>query len=156
MTFTQKPDNNKKLVCLFLDDERQPIDTFGYTNNPIYINEDWVVVKNYNEFVKHVLENGVPHIFSADHDLADVHCKTFLTPPDQESRQEAWDKYHEEKDEDREMTGYDCLKWLIDHCHDNKVKFPQFLIHTMNQVGHDNMAFYYMSALRNRFISVND
>jgi hypothetical protein len=144
----------KQLKCLFLDDVRMPKDVFEYTNNPLYIEEKWDVVKNYNEFIKYIKDNGVPHIFSTDHDLADVHYKTFLTPPTEAEKQAAWTAYHERTDE-REMTGYDCLKWLTEYCHDNTIIFPQILIHTMNVVGYNNMVFYYRAALRNKFIRIN-
>lgn len=141
-----------KMKCLFLDDERMPEEVFEYTKNPIYMKEQWDIVKNYNEFVEYIQNNGVPHIFSADHDLKDVHYKTFLTPPTEIGKQEAWVEYH--KQDSREKTGYDCLVWLTDYCYDNDKVFPNLLIHTMNQVGYNNMVFFYRNAVRNKFIKL--
>lgn len=54
---------------LYLDDFRDPRDSGYYLNNPIYETLEWVVVRNYDEFVKCVEENGVPEVISFDHDL---------------------------------------------------------------------------------------
>lgn len=56
---------------LFLDDFRDPIDSSYYLKNPIYVNLEWVVVRNYDSFVKHIEENGIPETISFDHDLAE-------------------------------------------------------------------------------------
>ena len=71
MDFTK----NNALKCLLLDDDvkRTPSAIYGYTQNSVYLEEQWDIVRNYNEFVKYVEDNGVPHIFSTDHDLADIH-----------------------------------------------------------------------------------
>jgi hypothetical protein len=141
---------------LLLDDDvdRTPEAIYGYTKNPLYTYPNWVVVRNYNEFVAYIKSSPMPKVISFDHDLADIHYKTFLRPAGDAAKQAAWTEYHE-REGDREMTGYDCLKWLADYCHDNAVIFPQILIHTMNTVGYNNMVFFYRSALRNKFIRIN-
>lgn len=57
---------------LYLDDERNP-----KTPGP------WVVVRSYDEFIKTILERGVPSEISFDNDIQ------------------------------TEMEGYDCAKWLV-------------------------------------------
>lgn len=140
---------------LLLDDDvkRTPEAIFGYTKNKFYQLPNWDVVRSYDEFVKYIKNNPMPKLISFDHDLADVHYKVFLSPETEAEQQAAWTEYHER--DEREMTGYDCLKWLCEYCHDNSVIFPQILIHTMNTVGYNNMVFYYRSALRNKFIKIN-
>lgn len=54
---------------LFLDDIRNPSDCIHYMYTPIYTSVDWVIVRNYNEFVKTIEEKGLPEIVSFDHDL---------------------------------------------------------------------------------------
>ena len=141
---------------LLLDDDvnRTPEAIYAYTNNPLYTYPNWDIVRNYGEFTAYIATHPMPKLISFDHDLADIHYETFLTPATIAEKQAAWTEYHEREGE-REMTGYDCLKWLADHCHDNAVIFPQILIHTMNTVGYDNMVFFYRSALRNKFIRIN-
>lgn len=58
---------------LYLDDERNP-----QTPGP------WMIVRSYNEFVKIILEKGMPSEISFDNDLG----------PGQ-------------------LEGYDCAKWLV-------------------------------------------
>lgn len=116
---------------LFLDDYRQPIDCFVYTKDKIYY-EDWVVVKNYPEFVKYISENGIPDIISFDHDLADGHYHQNL----QEGK---LNYYTEDFIDDYNKTGYHCAKWLIDYCLDNNLILSQYLVHSMNPVGKENI-----------------
>ena len=46
------------MYCLFLDDWRDPEDCFEYMHLPEYITENWVIVRNYDEFVKIIQEKG--------------------------------------------------------------------------------------------------
>ena len=107
---------------LFLDDYRNPEVCFDYTYNQVYL-LGWTVVKNYDEFVKAIIEKGMPQMLSLDHDLCDLHY--VKQPP---------------YDEDTEKTGYDCAKWLINYCIDNQLDLPEtILIHSMNPVGSLNI-----------------
>ena len=110
---------------LFLDDYRIPEDAFDYTKNELYINKKWLVVRSYDDFVKFIQENGVPHTVSFDHDLADAHYTQEEIIP--------YDSYEEK-------TGFDCATWLINYCMDNKLQLPTgILIHSMNPVGSKNI-----------------
>ena len=109
---------------LFLDDFRDPRDAFFYKGFPIY-NDEWIVVRNYNEFVKTVEELGIPEAISFDHDLADVHYNK---------------SSFDYNDETQEKTGYHCAKWLIYYCIDNKKELPAIiLVHSMNTAGSQNI-----------------
>jgi hypothetical protein len=128
MIFTQKPH------LLFLDDIRVPYTVFDYTGNDIYTLSFWQIVRNYESFVAHIDQKGLPDVISFDHDLADSH----YTPP------EFWDDYEKSKEwQDAqvhtEKTGYDCAKWLVQYCIDNKKKLPKFYCHSLNPVGKDNI-----------------
>ncbi len=98
----------KKL--LFLDDIRNPIDVFGYTFNPLFQNDNWIIVRRFQDFKTWITANGLPDIISFDHDLADG------------------------KNEN-EKTGYDCAKWLVEYCLKHKKSCPDFICHSMNPVG---------------------
>jgi hypothetical protein len=109
---------------LFLDDFREPRDAFFYKGFPIY-NDDWSVVRNYEEFVKIIEELGIPEAVSFDHDLADVHYEKTSFDYD---------------DENLEKTGYHCAKWLIYYCIDNKKELPAIiLVHSLNTAGSQNI-----------------
>src|ERR1035437_8551114 len=108
---------------LFLDDFREPEDAYLYRLNPIYMTEHWIVVRNYNEFINHIDEHGLPEIISFDHDLGEEHYE----------KQLEYDQY-------KEKTGYHCALWLINYCIDNNKKLPAvILIHSMNYTGSLNI-----------------
>ena len=113
---------------LFLDDIRSPKECFSYTNQPVYLMNDWIVVRNYNDFVQKVTDNGMPVVISFDHDLADFHYEI----------QDHVDEDYYDLCEER--TGYHCAKWLINYCMDNNEELPMaILIHSMNEVGARNI-----------------
>lgn len=106
---------------LFLDDIRYPLDAYHYTEQDMFLREDWHVVRNYAQFVSRILEKGLPEMISFDHDLADEH---YLEQDSQEYV---------------EKTGYDCAKWLIEYCMDHDAELPEFYCHSMNPVGKENI-----------------
>ncbi|MBT2620995.1 cyclic-phosphate processing receiver domain-containing protein [Chryseobacterium sp. ISL-6] len=109
----------KKL--LFLDDIRYPIEAYYYTKQDIFLEKDWDIVRNYEQFINRIMEKGLPEMISFDHDLADIH-------------------YLEQNSLDfTEKAGYDCAKWLIEYCMDNGLDLPEFYSHSMNPVGKENI-----------------
>ncbi len=69
---------------LFLDDLRDV--PMVYTN---LTNEDFVIVRNYKEFVEVITEKGLPDFVSFDNDLGEDSKGNLL------------------------KDGYDCVKWLV-------------------------------------------
>lgn len=122
---------------LFLDDYRQPRDCFPYMYkrigklNPIYT-EEWVVVKNYDEFVKAInqYQGTITHI-SFDHDLADEHYddKMNLHPDD----------YNLIYDTFIEKTGLECAKYFKEVYDKNNLTYPILFVHSMNPIGTQNI-----------------
>lgn len=137
---------------LFLDDYRVPIDCVPYMHtrigkeNPIYLEKDWVVVKSYTQFTKHIKKNGLPLIVSFDHDLSDAHYSGEL------SNKLDWEDYYNYPD--REMTGYDCAKWLVQYCIDTKQPLPKYFIHSMNLVGCENIESYFKSYIKHNTVTL--
>jgi hypothetical protein len=114
---------------LFLDDIRLPIDAIPFAeakgiNQAIYY-ENWVIVKSYNQFVKHIQDKGLPDIISFDHDLGD----------------------------DNELTGMDCAKWLVNYCMDNNLYLPKWVVHSANPAGYENIKSLLLSFEKNQKIS---
>lgn len=108
---------------LFLDDMREVYDV-KWVQLPQ--DERWIVARSYGEFVKTVLDLGLPSFVAFDHDLADFHYKISLQENDHP--QLSFD-YGPEK------TGLDAAKWLCDYCMKHKVKFPDYVVHSLNVVG---------------------
>ena len=122
---------------LFLDDYRMPKDAFEYMKQPVFIEEKWIVVRNYYAFITLIENKGVPEIISFDHDLADSHYEN----------QEHLDA--DAYDIMSEKTGYHCAKWLIDYCIDNKKELPKrIIIHSMNPYGSKNIESLFKSYLK--------
>jgi hypothetical protein len=85
-----------KKFKIYLDDIRTPIE------------EDWVVCRNYDEFVDKVKEIGLDNIeiISLDHDLGETAIREYF--------KNVTTNYILNYDNIHERTGYDCAKWLVD------------------------------------------
>lgn len=123
-----------KTIFLFLDDIRNPEDAFLYTNQKKFLEQKWEIVRNFNEFIGHIKNNGLPFYISFDHDLADTH----YTP------EHLWTDYNKSKEwQDKqvhqEKTGYECAIWLVDYCIDNNLTLPEYYCHSLNPVGKDKI-----------------
>lgn len=118
---------------LYLDDMREPVHTYKTSKN-----SDWVIVKNYNEFVETITKNGMPFLISFDHDLGLEHYNEGINglPP----------KY----DEYKEKTGFHCAKWLVEYCLDNNLKLPAYNVHSANTIGRENI-FSYLESFRRTY-----
>ena len=115
---------------LFLDDVRVPYDVFRMYINPLYENNsDWIIVRNYYEFVNYITKFGRPDFISFDHDLS-------------------FDHYLEENQSDidydniEEKTGYSAAKWLVGYCMENGLDIPNFYVHSANPEGKVNIESY--------------
>jgi len=130
--------NVKKTYKLFLDDIRDPIHAFGYTRLDMFLDDDWIIVRDYTDFVATIMSKwditkAFPSIVAFDHDLADEHYRPSMYDSDKH-----YNKYYDDGTF-IEKTGYDCAKWLIDFCIDNKITLPIWICHSMNPAGRDNI-----------------
>lgn len=103
---------NKK-IALFLDDERNTSFIKDKINLDVW---EWKVIRNYFDFVDYVDDNFEKiDLISFDHDI---------------------DSYDEAG---AEWTGRDAARFLIDKCQDQNLTFPNFLVHSMNNIGRTNI-----------------
>jgi len=123
---------------LYLDDYRSPIDCVKYMHqkigklNPIYLEQDWVIVRNYIDFIWYIQKNGLPDLISFDHDLAAGHYHRNM--------QEGNINYDtDDFQDDDNKTGYHCAQWLVEYCMQNKLKLPDWIVHSMNPSGTKNI-----------------
>ena len=111
---------NHQDTLLFLDDLRNPSDCIEYMTKrgyaPSLYKFDWIVVRNYKEFTKWIIENGRPKIISFDHDLGDSI-----------------------------NDGIDCAKWLVSYCIEQQIGLPEYIIHSANPIGAENIKTYFES-----------
>jgi hypothetical protein len=104
---------------LFLDDIRNPIDVYNYIlRQKIYLENDWAIVRSYDEFVAYIKQHGLPTFVSFGHDLTDGHYSADYTD---------------------ERTGYDCAKFLLEYCNGMDVEVPPFNCHSMNPIGKERI-----------------
>jgi len=105
---------NQNKIGLFLDDDGRGLERGRYLakekNSPFALSLyddptiNWVHVKNYQEFLKHIRHNGLPHIISFDNDLGE------------------------------EKEGFDCANFLCELCISTKNKVPLFIVHSQNNI----------------------
>lgn len=118
---------------LFLDDIRMP-NHVNWVELPLV---EWVVVRNFDQFIAYIKLHGCPTRVSFDHDLAVEHYNPNID----------WTK----SVQTRELTGMDCVKWLVDYCDEHNCKFPEHYLHTMNSQGKENMRSYIESYQKSLF-----
>jgi hypothetical protein len=111
------------MVKIYLDDVRTPIE------------DGWVVVRNYDQFVSNILYFGLDQIelISLDHDLGDTAM--------QEWQRNVYHNYELNYDNITEKTGMDCVKWLIERWLDGE-PVCKVMVHSANAIGSANMMGY--------------
>jgi len=131
---------------IYLDDVRTPVD------------RDWVVVRNYDEFVAKVKELGLENIstISLDHDLGESAM--------QEYYRNVSPNFELDYSNITEKTGLDCAKWIMNHFYDMNPKweltprdvkraknmpFPTIYTHSANPIGSANIMGYINNFLMN-------
>lgn len=118
---------------LYLDDIREPNQSFKKTGDNRYNDLKWKVVRNYQEFIEQIVLHGIPNIVSFDHDLGEEHINYYF---DNGGRENPPDPL---KAKFKEKTGYDCAKFLVNYCTENGLPMPEYLIHSSNPVGSENI-----------------
>ena len=118
---------------IYLDDVRTPLD------------KDWIVVRNYDDFVEKVKEIGFNNItiISLDHDLGPSAMSEYFN--------NVSPNYTLNYNNIKEKTGYDVAKWLVNYSlglhYDN---FPQIYTHSANPIGSANIMGYINNYLMNK------
>ena len=111
------------MVKIYLDDVRTPIEN------------DWTIVRNYDEFVSTIMYIGLENIglISLDHDLGDSAMKEWHT--------NVAKNYTLNYDNITEKTGMDCTKWLVNQWMDGQ-PIVDVVVHSANAIGSANMMGY--------------
>jgi len=118
-------------IQLYLDDIRTPN------------NDDWHVVRNYDELVSHIRLNGLDkyEVISLDHDLGDTAQKEYFN--------NVSPNYQLDYNNILEKTGLDCAKWLVAESMNSKIPLPQIYTHSANPIGAANIMGYVNNYLKN-------
>ena len=124
----------KNKTLLWLDDIRDPNKAdwlLQYAPEFMYDQEQVVWVKSYDQFTTWILENGLPHTIAFDHDLGEDVARDKVVS--------GISKRQARLQKRETMSGYDCAKWLVEYCMDNKVLLPNWTIQSANPVGKENI-----------------
>jgi len=118
-------------IQLYLDDIRTPN------------NDDWLVVRSYDELVSHIRLNGLDkyEVISLDHDLGDTAQKEYFN--------NVSPNYQLDYNNILEKTGLDCAKWLVAESMNSKIPLPQIYTHSANPIGAANIMGYVNNYLKN-------
>ena len=121
--------NNR--LRLYLDDIRTPVD------------DDWIVVRNYDEFVAQIKLRGLGNfeVISLDHDLGEGALVEYYTNVKNNNMLD----YNNIE----ERTGMDCCRYLVSESMNEKIPLPQVYIHSANPIGSANMMGYINNYLMN-------
>lgn len=116
---------------LYLDDVRTPV------------NEDWIVARNYDEFVSIIKLRGLENfeVISLDHDLGETAMVEYYT--------NVKNNYLLEYNNILEKTGYDAAKFLVAQSMNSNIPLPQIYVHSANPIGSANMMGYINNYLKN-------
>lgn len=120
---------------LFLDDLR--------TVNMVYPNpnlNEWVVVRDFYQFVNYINKYGLPDYISFDHDLGMEHTRWYFENGGHENPP------NPSVAEFKEKTGYDAAKWLVDYCVEKGQPLPLWHVHSHNPIGANNIRTYLKNA----------
>ena len=117
---------------IYLDDLRTPID------------DNWIICRNYDEFVDKVKEIGIENIdtISLDHDLGETAIREYF--------KNVTTNYILDYDNIHEKTGYDCAKWLVEQSINTGIHLPLILTHSANPIGSANIMGYINNFLKNQ------
>lgn len=109
---------------IYLDDVRTPVDK-----------NEWVIVRNYDEFIIKIEEIGLANIewISLDHDLDKSAMVEWLFG--------AVKNYKIDYSKIKEKTGYECAKWLVDQWK-NGAPVVKVTTHSANAIGSANIMGY--------------
>ncbi len=122
---------NREKIKLYLDDVRTPND------------EEWIVVRNYEQFVDRINQHGLENIevISLDHDLGDSAMTEYYN--------NVKDNYTLDYSNISEKTGYDACKFIVNRSIETGIPLPQIYVHSANPIGSGNMMGYINNYLMN-------
>lgn len=123
----------KKGTVIWLDDLRDPLSGNWIRDFiPEYFSLGKIVwIKSFDDFTKMIKYNGLPDKICFDHDLGEDIAIQLVAGGMEKSKARQVKKLAK--------SGFDCAKWLVDYCLDNRVQIPDWSIQSANPVGKENI-----------------
>ena len=127
----------------FLDDQRNPNDAYLHLNGSCgktslvehsgIHQDDWVIMRTYDEFVQCLEHLGLPDVVSFDHDLAEEHIMHYFKVTQDIGIVEYGNL--------KEKTGKHCAEHLVQEWErQGKPKQIKTFVHSANKWGGQNIA----------------
>ena len=113
-------------LYLALDDTRDMLEIAARVELPDSFQFFWLV-KDYDSFVDFIETKGVPDFVTFDFDLAMDSSMEYIRALNE-------NRIYDSK-RVKSKTGLDCAHFLIDYCRENKIKFPEYKVHSANHFG---------------------
>ena len=118
-----------KTYKVFLDDYRDPRDLYPQMDNEIYLEQNWLVVRSYEEFTTYIEEyhrrGAFPRFISFDSRIATLQ----FVDVDADSVELFV-----------ERTGADCAGWLADFTARHQLSLPLYAVHSAGEEGEQTIA----------------
>ena len=105
---------------LFLDDARKVSDVTWVT---LPENVAWVIARSFEDFIQTIQKMGIPKFIAYDCDLCQDHYDAFFN---------LREHYITEYRNFKTRCGIHCMEYLLYICKKNKIKHPDFILHTRN------------------------
>lgn len=107
---------------IFLDDERVVSDVTWKELPSV----PFTIIRGFDDLVKTISLFGIPNFISYDCDLHPEHYKAYF------EHRFAYPLHYKEF---KNKCGIDCAEYLIEFCRKQKIKHPDFMVHSMNEYG---------------------
>jgi hypothetical protein len=134
---------------LFLDDQRNPSDGYLHDSRKTLFEAsgviDWVVVRDYEEFVKMIDTRGIPDRVSFDHDLQFEHVRYFV----EHTISTGFIEYANFN----KKTGKGCAEYLMALVKKLDYPCPICYVHSANHVGRKNIAKVLFDVVGNNYMT---
>lgn len=127
----------------FIDDQRNPNDAYLHLDGNISKSSlvahsgihqnNWVIMRTYDEFVRCLKHLGLPDVISFDHDLAEEHIKHYFKVTQNTGIVDYGNL--------KEKTGKHCAEHLVQEWkNQGKPKQIKTFVHSANMWGGENIA----------------
>lgn len=118
-------------TLLWLDDLRNPYKSDWLLLFAPTFEGDIIWVKNFEDFVSYIKENGLPDLIGFDHDLGEDIAIELVS--------NGTNKKVARKIKKESKSGYDAAKWLVDYLLDNNLPMTKWVIQSANPTGKENI-----------------
>jgi len=119
-----------KPIFIIFDDDKELRDVFQDHEDRLQISEayDILFIRTFRAFMDWITSNPLPKRISFDYQLGN--------PPFVQMHYDQYELYSLKELSDYSLlTGLEVVRWFIDYCEANNLKFPDYNCHSWNSFG---------------------